>query len=229
MMDVVLFGSVPLDIQYDTGCQLSLITTSALKLIPTSCYSLGNSSMINLLAYNGTGELLPATEVELKLGDKTIKVTAVDTNLNCGGAYSFPTPSKWRQQIGNAVTSHTGKVSILLGGDHHNYHPSVVKKDKWGMSLLKSELSDRYLLYGRANPSAITWSQPQSAINVMSVSMVDFQEQLLMTISAEKYSDPTNREKVIQATKEKGIKEILANTTVDKINNKVSVKYLYEN
>ena len=65
-------------------------------------------------------------------------------------------------------------------------------------------------------------------INVMSVSMVDFQEQLLMTISAEKYSDPTNREKVIQATKEKGIKEILDNTTVDKINNKVSVKYLYK-
>ena len=33
---------------------------------------------------------------------------------------------------------------------------------------------------------------------------------------------------MIQATKEKGIKEILANTTVDKVNNKVSVKYLYK-
>ena len=70
--------------------------------------------MINLLAYNGTGELLPATEVELKLGDKIIKVIAVDTNLNCGAAYSFPTPAKWRKQIGNDVTSHSGKVSILL-------------------------------------------------------------------------------------------------------------------
>ena len=49
-----------------------------------------------------------------------------------------------------------------------------------------------------------------------------------MTISAKRNSDPSNRKKVIQATKEKGIKEILANTTVDKINNKVSVKYLYE-
>ena len=74
----------------------------------------------------------------------------------------------------------------------------------------------------------MTWSQSQNIINVMSVSMVDFQEQILMTISAEKYSDPTNREKVILATKDKGIKEILANTTVDKINNKVSVKYLYQ-
>ena len=80
-------------------------------------------------------------------------MTAVDTNLNSGGAYSFPTPAKWRKQIGNDVTSHTGKVSILLEGDRHNYHPSVIKKDKWGMSLLKNELSGKHLLYGRSNLS----------------------------------------------------------------------------
>ena len=72
------------------------------------------------------------------------------------------------------------------------------------------------------------WLQSQNVINIMSFSVVDFQEQILMTISAEKYSDPTNREKVIQATKEKGIQEILANTPVDKVNNEVSVKYFYE-
>ena len=93
------------------------------------------------------------------------------------------------------------------------------------MSLLRSELSGRHIIYGRVNPSSITWSQSQNVINV---SVVDFQEQIHISISAEKYSDPTNREKVIQATKEKGIKEILANTTVDKINNKVSVKYIYQ-
>ena len=109
-------------------------------------YSQGNSYMINLLAYNGTGELLPATE--LKLGDKIIKVIAVDSNLNCGAAYSFPTPVKWRKQIGNDVISHSGKISILLGGDHHNCHPAVIEKDKRGMSLLKSELSDRHIIYG---------------------------------------------------------------------------------
>ena len=49
-----------------------------------------------------------------------------------------------------------------------------------------------------------------------------------MKISAKRNSDPSNRKKVIQVTKEKGIKEILANTTVDKINNKGLVKYLYE-
>ena len=50
MMGVVMINSVPLDVQYDTGCQLSLITTSALKLLTETSYSLGNSSMINLLA-----------------------------------------------------------------------------------------------------------------------------------------------------------------------------------
>ena len=69
IMDVVRIGSILLDVQYDTGCQLSLITTSALKLLPKTSYSLGSSYMTNRLAYNSTGELLPATEVELKLGD----------------------------------------------------------------------------------------------------------------------------------------------------------------
>ena len=66
-------------------------------------------------------------------------------------------------------------------------------------------------------PSSITWSQSQNVINVMSVSVVDFQEQIPMIISAERYSDPSNRRKVIQATKEKESKEILANITVDKV------------
>ena len=49
-----------------------------------------------------------------------------------------------------------------------------------------------------------------------------------MSMSAEKYSDPTNRVKISKMNKEKGIKEILASTNVDKINKKVSVKCLYE-
>ena len=187
-----MVDSVQLDVQYDTGCQLSLINTSALKLLPETYYSLGSSSMINLLAY------------------------------------SFPTTAKWRKHIGSDVTSHSGKVSILLGGDNYGCYPPVIKEDKWGVSLLSSRMSVRHIIFGPVNLSSITWSWSQNVINVMSVSVVDFQEELLMTISAEKYSDPFNREKVIQATKEKGIKEILAKTTVEKINNKVSVKYLYE-
>ena len=62
----------------------------------------------------------------------------------------------------------------------------------------------------------------------MLVSVVDIQEQLLLAISAEKYLDLSNREKLIQINKDARIKEILANTTVDTVNKKVSVKYLYE-
>ena len=60
------------------------------------------------------------------------------------------------------------------------------------------------------------------------MSVLDIQEQFLPTISAEKYLDLSNREKLIQINKDKGIKEILANTTVDTINNKVSVEYVYD-
>ena len=60
----------------------------------------------------------------------------------------------------------------------------------------------------------------------MSVSMMDIQEQFLQTISAGKYLDLSNREKLIQINKNYGIKEILANNIVD-TTNKVSVKYLY--
>ena len=228
MMDVVMSDSVPLDNQYNTGCQLSLITTSALKLLPETSYSLGNSNMINLLAYNHTGELLPATEVKLYLGNIIIKLIPVDANLNCGSAYSFPSPAKKRKYTGRDVTSHSGKVSILQGSDNYPCYPPVIEEDRWGVSLLRSRLSGRHIIFGPVNPSSITSYQSQNLINIMSMSVVDFQEQLLMTISAEKYSDPSNREKVIQATNEKGINEILANTRVDKINNKVSVKYLYK-
>ena len=49
----------------------------------------------------------------------------------------------------------------------------------------------------------------------------------MLTISADRFSDPTTREKLAQITKKKAIKEILANTSVDKSNKRVSVT-LYE-
>ena len=59
------------------------------------------------------------------------------------------------------------------------------------------------------------------------LSIQDLQEQLLLTVSAEKFTDPTTRDKLIQLTKEKGIQDIMKNTTVDTFNNLVSVKYIY--
>ena len=111
MMDILMIKSIPLDVQYDTGSQISLITRSALKLLPRTSYSLGNSNMIKLLAYNGTTELLPATEVKLNLGNRVIKLIAVDSNLNCGSAFSFPTPHKWRKYT---------NCNIILAGFQSN-------------------------------------------------------------------------------------------------------------
>jgi len=58
--------------------------------------------------------------------------------------------------------------------------------------------------------------------------MQNIQEQLLLTVSAENFSDPTSRDKLNLLTKERGIQEIMKNTQVDKINNKVHVNYLYK-
>ena len=123
---------------------------------------------------------------------------AVDTNINCGSVFSFPTPAKWRKHNGSDVNFYSGKVSILLGGDNFPCHPLVIEEDKWGVSLLKSRLSDRFIIFGPVNLSSITWSVVtvrECDHNAMSVSVVDFQEQILMKILAQKYSDPSNREK----------------------------------
>ena len=56
-----------LAIQYDTGCQYSLISKSALQLLPADSYSPGNFSRMNHLNFTGQGQLFEATEVKLNL------------------------------------------------------------------------------------------------------------------------------------------------------------------
>ena len=100
-----------------------------------------------------------------------------------------------------------------------------------GSWLFKSKLFGKFIIYSSVNPSTITWFKITNYVNtvcVKSLSILDLQEQILLSMSAEKYSDPTNREKLSKMNKKKGIKEILVNTDVDKINKKVSVKCLYE-
>ena len=57
--------------------------------------------------------------------------------------------------------------------------------------------------------------------------MQSIQEQLLLTVSAENFSDPTSHEKLSFLSKEEGIQEIMENIVVEKDNNKVLVNYLY--
>ena len=92
MVETVMVNSAPLDIQYDTGCQLSLINLSALKLLLKNSYTLGNTAQINLLAYDGMGKTLTATEVVLHLDKLALKKIPVDTILSSGSAFTFPTP-----------------------------------------------------------------------------------------------------------------------------------------
>ena len=82
------------------------------------------------------------------------------------------------------------------------------------------------------DPEIITWTDPEhkfsvNTVCIQSISMQSIQEQLLLTVSAENFSDPTNHERLNLLSKERDIQEIMKNTMVDKDNNKVLVNYLY--
>ena len=50
LVENIAIGNVSLGIQYDTGCQLSLINQSALQGLPTSMYSRGTSTRVMVLS-----------------------------------------------------------------------------------------------------------------------------------------------------------------------------------
>ena len=53
LVEEVQVGKITLGVQYDTGCQLSIISRSALSILPPSMYSLGTSSQIRVMTYAG--------------------------------------------------------------------------------------------------------------------------------------------------------------------------------
>ena len=120
----IVFGIRSFGIQYDTGCQLSLISRSALQTIPASMYSLGNSNRVRVLTYAGEGRVILTTKVKLRLNGYVLKLSAIEDDLNNGSGFYFPTPPKWRTYTGTSIMSHSGQISILLGGDNHLVFPS---------------------------------------------------------------------------------------------------------
>ena len=223
LVENVSLGALTLGIQYDTGCQLSLIS----KTIPTSMYSQGTSSRIRVMSYTGEGKVILTTEIKLRINGKILKLSSIKEDLNNGSGFSFPTPSKWTCFTKSLTSSHTGQISILLGGDNHLVFPSEVERDDD-----QSKLTQNYLSYGSVELRTITWTEPLvstsiKTVFIKSLSIQDLQEQLHLTVSAEKFSDPSTGEKLNQLTKEKGIQDIMNNTTVDTVNNVVSVQYLY--
>ena len=94
LVENVLVGNVSIGIQYDTGCQLSLISQSALQGIPSSMYSRGTSTGVRVLSYAGEGRVILTTEIKLKLNGNLLKLSAIEEDLNNGSGFSFPIPQK---------------------------------------------------------------------------------------------------------------------------------------
>ena len=82
-------GKSCIGIHYDTGCQLSLISKSALSAIPNSWYSIGTSSKVRLVTYAGEGKTILTTEIKLKLHGKVLKLSIIEEDLNNGSGFSL--------------------------------------------------------------------------------------------------------------------------------------------
>ena len=60
------------------GCQLSLISVSALLTLPTSINFLGTSSRVRVMAYEEEVKIILTTEIKLKLHRKILKLLAIE-------------------------------------------------------------------------------------------------------------------------------------------------------
>ena len=119
LVENIPMGAFSLGIQYNTGCQLSLISQSALQTLPTSMYSQGTSSRVRVMTYAGVGKIILSSEVRLKLHGKMLKLLTKEEDLNNGSGFSFPVPSKWRLLTGTSPLYHF----ILLGEDNYLFFP----------------------------------------------------------------------------------------------------------
>ena len=160
LVEDIQVGKVTLGIQYDTGCQLSIISKSALSTLPPSMYSLGTSSQIRVMTYAGEGNTILTTPVKLKLLGTTLTLAAIEEDLNNGSGFSFPVPKKWRSMVRSSISQHSGQVSILLGGDNNFHFPKEIERDSQGLALYQSKLTSKHLIYGPISPNTITWSEP---------------------------------------------------------------------
>ena len=204
LVENIPLGAFSLGIQYDTGCQLSLISQSALQVLSASMYSQGTSSRVRVMTYAGEGKVILTTEVKLKLHGKMLKFSAIGEDLNNSSGFFFPVPPKWRLFTGTSTSSHFGQISILLGGDNHLFFPTEVEGDLQGVALYQSNLTQSYLVYGLVPSNSITWKEPliSTTINtvfIKSLTIQDLQDQLLLTVSAEDFTDPTARGKLVQS------------------------------
>ena len=75
LIETINIGDIPIGIQYDTGCQMSMISKSALLRIPENMYSVGNSVNLRVLTYTGEGQTISTTSVKLNLNGFQLKLS----------------------------------------------------------------------------------------------------------------------------------------------------------
>ena len=98
------------------------------------------------MTYAGEGKIILTTEIKLKLNGKMLKLSAIEEDLNTGSGFSFPVPPKRRSFAGTLTSSHSGQISILLGGDNHLFFPTEMECDSQGVALYLSNLTQTYLV-----------------------------------------------------------------------------------
>ena len=101
------------------------------------------------------------------------------------------------------------------------------------MALFQSNLTKKFLIHGSVPPNIITWTEPlisssTKTVFIKSLTVQDIQDNLLLTSSAEDFTDSATRSKLAQLSKEKEIQAIMENTKVDTLNHQVSVQYIYK-
>ena len=202
LVEKIIVGNSQIGIQYDTGCQLSLISQSALSTIPTSM-TLGTSSKVRLVTYAGEDKTVLTNEDKLKLNWKDLRLSIITEDLNNGVGFTISILPKWRSITGASTYHHNGQISILLGGDNHLVFLTKIEQDSRGMALYQIILTRNYIMYSSVPTSTITWEEPiiSSATNTMFVKFLaiqDLQEHFLLTTSAEDFTNPSNRDKLLK-------------------------------
>ena len=153
---------------------MSLISKFILQLLPVDMYSIGDTTKLRVLTYASEGKTISTTEVKITLNGFLLKLSTINVDLNKGSVYSFSTPAKWRACTGNLITSHSGKVSILLGSDNHLVFPKEEGPDDEGAALWRSIITQKAIINGSIDQKIITWTDPESGFNINTVCIQSF-------------------------------------------------------